>query len=365
MKIRGFRVELGEVEASLLAHPSVKDAVVVAREDVPGDKRLVAYVVANQEQSNVFADENNNIAEEQVAKWQVLYDKTYGDPSKIAEAEFNTTGWNSSYTGLPLPKNQMEEWVDNTVDRILALKPSHLLEIGCGTGLLTLRIASHCDQYTGTDFSQEALRPLRRQITSSDLSDRVTLLCQAADNFSSIKEGSFDTAVLNSVIQYFPSIDYLRTVLEGAIKAIKPGGSIFIGDVRSLPLLEAFLASVQLFQASPTTSRKQLKRQVEDKVALEEELVVAPAFFMALWDYLPNISHVEISLKRGPCRQRAEQIPLRCRNPYTPVGVNASYTGVNPFSASLCRLGSGMDTSETSAVLERSFTGYACFAARA
>jgi len=299
VKIRGFRIELGEVEAALLQHPAVKEVAVVAREDVPGDKRLLAYVVADREQSNVFADKNNSVAEEQVAKWQVLYDKTYGDSPQIAEAEFNTTGWNSSYTGLPLPKSQMEAWVNNTVDRILALEPSHLLEIGCGTGLLTLRIAPRCDRYIGTDFSQEALRPLREQIALSDLNDRVTLLCQAADNFSNIEVGSLDTAVLNSVIQYFPNIDYLRTVLESVIKAIRPGGSIFIGDVRSLPLLETFLTSVQLFQASPTTSRKQLRRQVEDKVALEEELVVAPEFFIALRDYLPSVSQVEISLKRG------------------------------------------------------------------
>ncbi|BAY48347.1 McnC protein [Scytonema sp. HK-05] len=304
VKVRGYRIELGEIEAVLSQHPAVLQTVVMTR-DNEGEKRLVAYVALNAEDNSQQEQiQQTPLQDEQVLQWQMLYNETYNTPAGDSDPTFNIVGWNSSYTNQPIPAEQMREWVNNQVGQILALQPSRVLEIGCGTGLLLFRIAPHCVKYYGTDFSPASLNYIQKQLANVELSDgaslqQVTLFEKMAADFQGVEAQAFDAVVLNSVVQYFPSIDYLIRVLEGAVQATAPGGFIFIGDVRSLPLLQAFHASVQLYQAEPSLTRSELQQQVQMQIFQETELVIDPAFFTALKQQLPQISHVQIQLIRG------------------------------------------------------------------
>lgn len=295
IKVRGMRVEPGEVESTLTQHPAVREAAVVVSQEVPEDPRLVAYVVGKNGDNG---SNNNHWETEQIGRWKRIYDDTYAG-TRPPDPHFNITGWNSTYTGTPIPVEEMREQVDATVERIRALKPRRILEIGCGTGLLLFRLAPHALEYVATDFSATAMRQVKEQLTSLP---HVNLLHASADDFSGIQPGFFDVVVLNSVVQYFPSAAYLERALRGAVAATRPGGHVFIGDVRSLTLLNAFHASVEVASAGAGTQREEIQESVRRRLANEPELVIGEEWFTELQRRVPQITGVATEFRRGWAR---------------------------------------------------------------
>ncbi|WP_345598139.1 amino acid adenylation domain-containing protein, partial [Streptomyces marokkonensis] len=294
VKLRGLRVELGEVEAALRSHPQVAQAVAVVREDRPGERQLVAYVVPGE-----GTDRDPDGEAEQVAEWHDVYQEVYQD---AATAEFgaNFTGWTSSYDSRPIPLPQMREWRAAAVERIRELNPRRVLEIGVGSGLILSQLADDCESYWATDFSAAAVEALRVQLLDRPgTRSRVHLRVQPADVTDGLPEGEFDTVVINSVVPYFPHGAYLVDVIAGAMRLLAPGGHLFVGDVRNHRLLRCFSAAVRLHQADDRTDPASVLRGVDQGVLLETELLADPEFFPALRTRLPDIEAVDVRIKRG------------------------------------------------------------------
>ncbi len=172
----------------------------------------------------------------------------------------------------------MREWRDATVRRIRELRPTRVLEIGAGSGLLLTELAPYTAEYWGLDFSAEAIRRLRTRVGRLGLPEgRVVLRRQAAHDATGIPAGHFDAVVLNSVVQYFPSGAYLTRVLDLAGRALAPGGRVFVGDIRNLRL------------------RDRARPGVQDV----PELLVDPDYFTAYAAGSGRFTTCDVRLKRG------------------------------------------------------------------
>ncbi|MEU5018279.1 non-ribosomal peptide synthetase [Streptomyces angustmyceticus] len=294
LKLRGFRVELGEIDAAVLAHPEVTQAVTVVREDQPGDKRLVSYVVCDGPAAVARQGRDDAAAEQHVRGWADYYEAEY------TASTGNVTGWVSSFDGRPLPPEEMRKWREATAEAVLTHLPRRVLELGVGDGALLAAIAPYCTEYWGTDLSPTAVERLTELVAHDpDLASRVTLRCLPAHTSEGLPEGAFDMVLLNSVVQYFPSVDYLLQVLARVMDLLADDGTLFIGDVRNLQLLHCFHTAVQAERAHGEPDPATLQTLAEHSAQLEKELLLAPEFFAALHGVLPGIGAVRVHVKRG------------------------------------------------------------------
>lgn len=293
VKIRGYRIELGEIESVLSRHPRVAQSVVVAREDTPGDRRLVAYVVPK-------AHPSAGNGADQIADWGAVWNQTYEQPRAESEPSDNldAIGWTSSFTGERIPAGEMREWLDHTVARILTKKPRRVLEVGSGTGMILLGVAPACERYVAFDLSSAAVAQVQEKARTRGLA-HVDVRVGRADQIDELPRESFDTIIFNSVVQYFPDVEYLLDVLTKAAACLAPGGTIFVGDVRSLPLHEAFCTAIEVEQAAPSLTVAELRQRVDQRRHGDGELVIDPTLFHALPTRIGDLGQVTIELKRG------------------------------------------------------------------
>ncbi|MEM8662832.1 MAG: condensation domain-containing protein, partial [Pseudomonadota bacterium] len=205
-----------------------------------------------------------------------------------AQTDVEAGGWTSSFTGAPLSETEMEEYAANALDKLRPhLSPSaRVLEIGCASGFTLRKVAPHVAHITGIDLSQATLDRLSERLKSEGTTN-VTLKQATAD---AIEGGPFDLVILNSVVQAFPGVNYLRSVLAGALAEMADGGVIFLGDLMDAGLKEALERDLHAHKRDHPSDAT--------KLDLSAELFLSPEILRDVTAGLP-VSHIETSRKTG------------------------------------------------------------------
>ncbi len=273
VKVRGVRVELGEVESALAAHPAVAECAAAALPSPQGGLRLAAYLAPAQQQ-------DRSLPGEYVRQCRQLYDGIYALRPQFSSADpgINLRAWTSAYTNRPLPEKTILDCVEDSARRIRSHAPRRVLEMGAGSGLLAFRLAPDCSSYRAADLSPQALDYLRSRLRRTPLPS-LRLEQRQADDFSGIEEASLDAVVLNLVAMHFPDAPYLMRFLDSALLALRPGGLLFVGGLRHLALLPALQASVILQRAPGEASAASLRAELHERLRWEKDLLIDPRLF--------------------------------------------------------------------------------------
>jgi ubiquinone/menaquinone biosynthesis C-methylase UbiE len=220
------------------------------------------------------------LVREYLEHWTEVYDHTY------AAADDALAGWRASDTGQPLPAAHMSEWVDRTVELVLGCRPRHVLELGCGTGLLADRLQPHLAGYVGTDVAEDMVRRHQQRARPGQVFVRAAAhevdtdaVRQALDRAGFPADGP-DCVLINSVTQCFPDVAYLTRVVQDAIRLVAPGGVVIVGDNRHAGLLEAYCRWLE-HTADPSAADPVIDQRARARAERDAELNFDPAVLAA------------------------------------------------------------------------------------
>ncbi|WP_052357193.1 methyltransferase [Actinomadura welshii] len=227
------------------------------------------------------------LVEEYLEHWGEVYDWTYTEAEGRRADDLDLSGWRASDTGRPLPAGHMREWVDHTVGLVLSVRPRWILELGCGTGLLTHRLRGHVSGYVGTDVAGTAVRKLSaRALPGTTFVRAAAHEARSPQVLAALEAGGFpdarpDCVLLNSVTQCFPGVAYLEAVLRDAVELVAAGGTVIVGDVRDARLLRDFCRWAERAQA-PDADARELARRAAQRAARDPELLFDPPLIAGL-----------------------------------------------------------------------------------
>lgn len=212
-----------------------------------------------------------------------------------SHSQIEETGAFHYFNKEPFSEEEMKEFVENVYMKIKGYLDSEktALEIGCAGGLTMFRLAPHLKTYIGTDMTKMSVRKNSARIEENNINNIQLFQCEA-NKVKNLPVSGVNIVIINSVIQFFPGINYLKDVLEQCCGLMNDEGIIFLGDIIDLgkkkELLQEYLAlKCEHAEAAVWTD-------------FANELFLSRDCFKYLSSQIDGLSDIEITDKTGEIR---------------------------------------------------------------
>lgn len=299
VKIRGFRIELGEIEAQLVRHEEVKEAAVIAREDTPGEKRLVAYVVPG--------NPSNPLSVEGLRTHMKAALPEYMVPSAFVTLESMPLTANGKLDRRALPAPEIEAYASGEyqppqgeVEEILAGTWQTLLRIDrvgrqdnfFELGGHSLLIVQMMERLRSVGLSAE----VRRVFENPTLAGLASVLTREAHAQFEVPPNKIPVACETITPQMLTLVELEEEHIDVVVQSV-PGGAINIQDIYPLaPLQEGILFHHLFNEHRGDVYVRSIVLSVSSRERLEQLITALQAVIdrhdvlrtAVLWEQLPQ-----------------------------------------------------------------------------
>ncbi|NEO48979.1 MAG: amino acid adenylation domain-containing protein [Moorea sp. SIO4A3] len=234
VKIRGFRIELSEIEAVLTQHPEIQEAVVIVREILPGDKRLVAYVASPGEKADILTTNLRGFLKQKLPQYMipnafVVLDALPLTPNGKVDRRALPAPDTSRQSGAETfvaPRDSIELQLAQIWSQVLGIQSigvtDNFFELG-GHSLLAVRLVAEIEKVTQTKL------PLAALFQFTTIEEIASLLKQGeiADNANpnlSRELLPLDTDDLRALLTIVAGREGARPRPDSLMVAIRPTG---------------------------------------------------------------------------------------------------------------------------------------------
>lgn len=243
----------------------------------------------------VFIVDSDDPFEIEIKKGKMSNKKVWDFISVNSHSQIEEGGYYHCFNNKPFSREEVEEFADNVYLKLqqYLVGEKIALEIGCASGITMFRLQPYLKTYIGVDMAGVSLKKNRERAEEKGIKNIELIQCEA-NQVGDLSVDKVDIVIINSVVQYFPGINYLKKTVEQCISLMGGEGILFIGDIMDLDKRENLIKSVMHY--------KKEHPDADVRTDYSGELFLSRKYFIYLASLVDGIYKVEIADKIGKIR---------------------------------------------------------------